>query len=509
MHPMAVVVETPSGKLVGRTIDGSAGGARVRSFLGVPFAKPPVGALRFAPPEPIAPWAGELQAVEYGGSALQAAMTIPLPGMEVGRQDEDCLYLNVFAPEGGAPKKPVLVWIHGGGFVIGSGSQEIYGGARLASRGDVVVVTINYRLGALGFLHVDDVCPMPGAVSNPGMLDQIAALEWVKSHVAAFGGDPANVTIFGESAGGMSVGTLLGMPRARGLFARAIPQSGAAHHVHTREAASRVAEAFLGVLGIDRADAPRALREMPAQKLVDAQMPLQLQLAGSLGLLPFQPVVDGASLPDQPLQAVREGGCRGVSLLAGTTRDEWKLFVLMDPAAQGLDEAKLLERLGREVPEVDAADLVATYRDARRARGEGTAPLDLFAAIQTDRTFRIPSIRLAEAQAAHAPESTFMYRFDWESPMLGGLLGACHAVEIPFVFGTADLPNGEQFSGKGPEVDALTAATMDTWLRFARTGDAGFAAYDAARRATRIYGREIRDEDDPQGAERALWEGRL
>ena len=500
---MTVTVETPSGKLAGNEIDG------VRTFLGIPFAKPPVGALRYAAPEPIEPWAGERSAVAFGGSALQAAMVIPLPGMEVGRQDEDCLYLNVFAPAGGAAKKPVLVWIHGGGFVIGSGSQEIYGGARLAKRGDVVVVTINYRLGALGFLHVDDVCPMPGAVSNPGMRDQIAALDWVRSHIGTFGGDPGNVTIFGESAGGMSVGTLLGMPKANGLYARAIPQSGAAHHVHTREAASKVTEAFLGVLGIDRRDAPRALREMPAQKLVDAQMPLQVQLAGSLGLLPFQPVVDGDSLPGQPLQAVRDGACKGVSLLVGSTRDEWKLFVLMDPSVQGLDEAKLRERLGREVPEVDSDVLYATYRDARKARGDGVAPLDLLAAIQTDRTFRIPGIRLAEAQAKHAPQSTFMYRFDWESPMLGGMLGACHAVEIPFVFGTADLPNGEQFSGKGPEVDALIAATMDTWLRFARTGDAGFPVYDAAKRTTRIFGREIRSEDDPQSAERQVWEGRF
>jgi para-nitrobenzyl esterase len=503
MHAMTTVVETPSGKLVGRESDG------VRTFLGIPFAKPPVGPLRFAAPEPIAPWAGERQALEYGGAALQAAMVIPLPGMEVGRQDEDCLYLNVYAPAGGAAKKPVLVWIHGGGFVIGSGSQEIYSGTRLAKRGDVVVVTINYRLGALGFLHVDEACPIPGAVSNPGMRDQVAALEWVRTHIGAFGGDAANVTIFGESAGGMSVGTLLGMPKAKGLFRRAIPQSGATHNFHTREAGTKVCEALLGVLGIEKRDAARALREMPAQKIVDAQMPLQVQLAGSLGLLPFQPVADGDSLPHSPLQAVREGACRGVSLLAGSTRDEWKLFVLMDPAAQGLDEAKLLDRLGREVPEVDAPTLLETYRDARKARGESTAPLDLFAAIQTDRTFRVPAIRLAEAQAKHEPAATYMYRYDWESPMLGGLLGACHAVEIPFVFGTADLPNGEQFSGKGPEVDALGAATMDTWLRFARGGDPGFAPYDAAKRTTRIFGREIRDEDDPHAAERKIWEGRL
>jgi para-nitrobenzyl esterase len=299
------------------------------------------------------------------------------------------------------------------------------------------------------------------------------------------------------------------MPKAKGLFRRAIPQSGASHNFHTTEAATKVLEALLGILGIERRDAARALREMPAQKIVDAQMPLQVQLAGSLGLLPFQPIADGDALPHSPLQAVREGACNGVSILAGSTRDEWKLFVLMDPAAQGLDEAKLKDRLGREVPEADADELVETYRDARKARCESAAPIDLFAAIQTDRTFRIPAIRLAEAQARHEPAATYMYRYDWESPMLGGLLGACHAVEIPFVFGTADLPNGEQFSGKGPEVDALIGTTMDTWLRFARSGEPGFAAYDEAKRTTRVFGREIRDEDDPQSEERKLWEGRL
>ena len=323
---MTVVVETPSGKLAGREADG------VRSFLGIPYAKPPVGPRRFAAPEPAEPWAGVRDAGAFGASAPQLPMILPLPGMDVGAQDEDCLYLNVYAPAGGAAKKPVMVWIHGGGFVIGSGSQSVYDGSRLARRGDVVVVTLNYRLGALGFLHLAELCPdLAGAVSNPGMRDQVAALEWVQRHIASFGGDPGNVTIFGESAGGMSVGTLLGMPKARGLFQRAIPQSGATHHFHTPEAATQVAEALLGALGVAAKDAARVLRELPAQKLIEAQGQLQTQPASSLGLLPFQPVVDGDSLPRPALQPVREGARAGVALLAGTTRDEWKLFSLMDP----------------------------------------------------------------------------------------------------------------------------------------------------------------------------------
>jgi para-nitrobenzyl esterase len=502
MQAMAVRVETPSGTLAGRELDG------VRSFLGIPFAMPPVGPRRFAAPEPAPPWAGVRDAGAFGASAPQMPMLLPLPGMDVGAMNEDCLYLNVYAPAEGAAKKPVMVWIHGGGFVIGSGSQSVYEGSRLARRGDVVVVTVNYRLGALGFLHLAELCPgLAGAVSNPGMRDQVAALDWVRRHIASFGGDPANVTIFGESAGGMSVGTLLGMPAARGLFQRAIPQSGATHHFHTPETATKVAEVLLGSLGIARADAPRALRELPAQKLIEAQGQLQAQPASALGLLPFQPVADGDSLPRPALQPVREGELAEVALLAGTTRDEWKLFSLMDPTVPALDEAKLETRLGREVPEVDAEELVATYRAARRSRGEATTPVEIFAAVHTDRTFRIPAVRLAEAQAPHQAR-TYMYRVDWESPMLGGVLGACHAVELPFVFGTYGLPGGDQFAGKGPDVEALSARMMDVWLDFARSGDPGWAAYESKRRTTMVFGRDCGTEDDPQAAERKVWEGR-
>jgi para-nitrobenzyl esterase len=510
MHAMAVVVETPSGSLSGREIESAeAGGVPVRCFLGIPYAKAPVGRRRFAAPEPGEPWAGVREATAFGRSAPQAPLQLPLPGMDIGATDEDCLTLNVWAPEGGPARRPVLVWIHGGGFVIGSGSQSVYDGARLARRGDAVVVTINYRLGSLGFLHLEDLCPgLEGAVSNAGMRDQVLALDWVKRHVEAFGGDPERITIFGESAGGMSVGTLLGMPSAHGLFQRAIPQSGAAHHFHTREVATRVAEAFLGALGLAPAEAARSLRDVPVSKLVEAQSQAQVALGTSLGLLPFQPVAGDDALPRPALQPVRDGERAGVALLTGTTRDEWKLFAAMDPAAAALDEGGLRARLGREVPEVDADELIETYREARRERGEPTRPADLYAAIHTDRSFRIPAVRLAEAHAAHEP-STFMYRMDFESPLLGGALGACHAVDLPFVFGTYDAPGGELFVGQGPEVGALSEAMMDAWLAFARCGDPGFPAYGGERRATRVFGPGSGVEDDPHPAERRVWDGRL
>jgi para-nitrobenzyl esterase len=499
-------VETTLGTVVGVEADG------VRAFRGIPFAKPPVGALRFAAPVPAAPWAGARDASGFGGSAPQPPLLLAaLPGMDVGPQSEDCLYLNVYAPAGARPgdRKPVLVWIHGGGFVIGSGSQPVYDGAPLVRRGDVVVVTINYRLGVLGFLELGERAG--DATANAGILDQVAALRWVRDNVEAFGGDPGNVTIFGESAGGMSVGTLMGLPAARGLFQKAIPQSGAAHNVHDRESSAAVTAALLATLGVAGPDV-RALRQLPVEKLMEAQQQVSLQTmaAGGRHLLPLQPVVDGDTLPRHPFDAVRDGNAAGVPLLVGTTRDEWKLFGFMDPEVRQLDAGKIAARLQQRLPHADGRKLVDGYR-ASRPDADWTS---LWLAIETDRVFRMPAIRLAEAQAEHAP-SVHAYCFTWESPGFGGLLGACHAIDLPFVFGVLDLPGGEQFVGKGPEADRLAGHTMDAWLAFARSGAPGhpglpdWPAYDVARRATLELGRECRLHDDPQAAERALWDGVL
>lgn len=501
-------VEISQGRLEGRSSEG------VQSFLGIPYAAPPVGPLRFRAPEPPSPWSGVRDAGDFGPSAPQQKLALPLPGMEVGPMDEDCLYLNVYTPTADGGRRPVMVWIHGGAFVIGSGSQPIYGGAALARRGDVVVVTINYRLGPLGFLFLPDLCPgLEGAVGNAGIRDQVAALTWVRENIAAFGGDPENVTIFGESAGGMSVGTLLGCPSARGLFARAIPQSGAAHNVHTRESASAVARGYLEHLGIEPANAARTLRELPPDKLLEGGAQMVLKLGTGPGLLPFQPVVDGDLLPVSPLDTVASGATTGLDLMAGTTRDEWKLFVMMDPGIQKLDEAALARRLEAQV--ADAAGLVETYRKSRHERGLSVAPRDLLVAIETDRIFRIPAIRLAEAHVASGGRA-FMYRFDWESPALGGLLGACHAVEIPFVFGGLGLPGADQFGGRGPEAERLSALCMDAWTAFARSGEpshpelpGGWTAYEPTRRSTLLLNREVALELDPDGAERRAWEGTL
>jgi len=493
---MDPVVETRLGKLRGAREEG------LERFLGIPFAAPPLGARRFAAPEPAAPWAGVRDATRFGPSAPQLPIPFDLiAGMDVGATDEDCLYLNVFTPAADGARRPVLVWVHGGAFTIGSGSQRMYDARPLVRRGDVVVVTLNYRLGALGFLALED----DGATPNPGLLDQLAALRFVRENAAAFGGDPANVTVFGESAGGMSVGCLLGMPGARGLFERAVPMSGAAHTVNAPEAAARVRADLCRELGAADGDLA-ALRAAPVDALLAAQQRCEAAYLGHPLRMGFRPCVDGRTLPVRPIEAIRGGSARDVDVLVGATRDEWRLFALMDPALRDLDEAGLRRRLEARAPGHEER-ILGAYRAAR----PGASPAELFSAIESDRLFRIPAVRLAEAQSAHR-EGTFAYLFTWESPLFGGRLGACHGIDVPFVFGLVGTPGAEKFAGSGPEAEALAGAATGAWLGFARSGRPGHAGlpdwprFDA-RRATMLLGKRCELALDPGGAERAAWEG--
>ncbi|HVN37095.1 MAG TPA: carboxylesterase family protein, partial [Myxococcota bacterium] len=336
MHP---VVATRAGRLAGRLEQG------VRVFRGVPYAR----ASRWESPLPPEAWSGVREAVRFGASAPQQAPHLPLAGRLIGartrEQSEACLSLNVWTPGLDGRRRPVLVWIHGGAFVMGSGSTALYDGMRLAHHG-VVVVTLNYRLGALGFLDLSARWP-ERFVANAGLRDQIAALAWVREHIEAFGGDPENVTIFGESAGGMSVATLLGTPAAQGLFRRAIAQSGAADHVSSQERAAEIADCFLDALD---ARTPDALLAAPVAALLDAQLRTVERVGLFDGRLPWQPSVDGELLPLPPREQIAKGLARGVPLLVGTNRDEWKLFLLGDRRARRLDEGALRRRLARALP---------------------------------------------------------------------------------------------------------------------------------------------------------------
>ncbi len=507
---MGLVAETRYGKVEGVQTTGAI------AFKGIPYAAPPVGALRWAPPERPAAWSGVRRAAAFGTIAPQTQAPIRL--LEAffleEPQSEDCLYLNVWTPALDGARRPVLVWIHGGAFAIGSGSQGLYDGAPLARRGDAVVVTINYRLGPLGFLHLRELTGgrIP-ATGNEGILDQVAALEWVRENIAAFGGDPGNVTIFGESAGGMSVGTLLGLPRARGLYAKAIPQSGAAQTVSSLERAVRLAERLIRELGIRRDDVD-ALRSVSPKQLLEATDRINgvpgAMVNPEFGMT-WKPVLDGRALARAPYEELRAGSAAGVAVMAGSTLDEWKLLATGEPGVLALAESALVERARAGLGGAEPTPLVDAYRRARTARGEPATPFELHAAIETDRIFRMPALRLLEAQARHDPR-TYSYLFTWRSPLLGGMLGACHALELGFVFGTHATPGMRDFCGTGPGADALSESMQDAWLAFAKSGDPSCAAvgrwtpYRDADRATLVFGEKRALELDPRAEERRAWD---
>jgi para-nitrobenzyl esterase len=501
---MSLRVETRDG-----IVEGS-GEPGIRVFRGIPFAKPPTGERRWRKPERPDPWAGVRDATRFGASAPQSKLMIDfLPGMDVGHQSEDCLYLNVFAPAAAGSKRPVLVWIHGGAFTIGSGSQQLYDVRPLVRRGDALLVTVNYRLGALGFLHLAELTrgAFPDA-ANLGILDQVAALEWVRDNAAAFGGDPGNVTIFGESAGGMSVGTLLGMPAARGLFQRAIAQSGASHSANDAKDATRIARMMFEELGLAAGDVD-GLARAPVEEILAAQARVGLRCQSDL-LLPFRPVVDGAALPEPPIGAVRGGLSRGVAVVAGYTGDEWKLFSFMDPQRGRLDDAGLVARAEQRAPGRGRA-LVDAYRSAL---GAGASPSDLFCAIERDRIFGIPAVRLAEAQRAFQP-NTYAYLFSWRAALFDGALGACHGIDVPFVMGSLGTPGADRFAGLGPAALALQERVMDAWLAFARSGDPNhpglpaWPSYDTEKRLLMEFGERCAAVRGPDDALLRAWEGVL
>jgi para-nitrobenzyl esterase len=500
------VVTTTSGKIEGTYKNG------LYRFSGVPYAAPPVGKRRWLPPEPAEAWSGVRPAQRFAAIAPQNPMEIQIiTPPEPEPQDENCLYLNVWTPGLDDARRPVMVWIHGGAFTTGSGSSLVYNGRTLATRGNTVIVTINYRLGVLGFLNLNEVTrgKIP-ATGNEGLLDQAFALNWVRDNIAAFGGDQDNVTTFGESAGGMSVGSLLALPKARGLFHKAIPQSGAAHSVSSMERAVKVTKMFLDILGMKSGDT-EGLRSLTVKRLMDAQKELAARALdwrsglGGLGL-PLQPVVDGKVLPQLPIAAIANGSADNIPILVGTTLEEARLFNITDQNISKMDEARLLRRCQRLVPTVDAASLVETYRKARDKRGQSTTPAELFMAIQTDKGFRMPAIRLAESHSRrHQP--TYAYLFTWKSPALGGSLGACHALELGFLFGNFE-PN---FSGTGPEADALARNIQDAWLAFARTGNPSTKSLGewpqyGDHRETMLLGRECSIVAAPYDEERRAWE---
>jgi para-nitrobenzyl esterase len=482
-------VQVEGGRLRGRLERG------VAAFRGIPYAAAPFGARRLRPPEPPRRWEGERSAADYGptcpkGEYAHNAALFP----EVVIGGDECLNLNVWTPDLGGSGLPVMVWIHGGMFMNGSGSVAGYRGTSFARDG-VVCVTINYRLGAEGFLYLGD------DIANLGLLDQIAALEWVQTNVAAFGGDPGKVTVAGQSAGAMSVTTLMAMPRARSLFRQAVTQSGAAAATLTVDAAARVASMVAKSLGV--VPTREALSEVPADQLVRAASAIAEETApdpATWGSLAFAPVVDGDTLPEHPLDALRGAAGSGVRLLAGSNRDDTRIGLVPTGMIDLIDEPTLTAAIGA----FGAPDgTVERYRAARPGASNG----DLLAAVATDCFLRVPAIRVAEARLKAGETDTWLYRFDHESPSFAGRLGAAHAVEIPYVFDLLDDESSHPLIGDTPS-QAVADTTHGAWVRFVADGDPGWPRYNLATRSTALIDEGITVVDDPDGTEREVWAGR-
>jgi para-nitrobenzyl esterase len=486
-----VTAITRYGTVSGETVDD------VARFLGIPYAASPTGPLRFQAPAPPPPWDGVRECVAFGPTPPKPDYAAPFDTLlpEPNIPGDDWLNLNIWTPDL-AGHAPVMVWIHGGGFSNGNSAVPVYDGYAFARDG-VVLVSINYRLGIDGFAL------LPETPANRGLLDQVAALEWVRDNIAAFGGDPASVTIFGESAGGMSVTTLLGMPRAQGLFTRAIAESGAAQVAATAADARLVTGELSSALGFEATAA--SLADLDLDKLIAAQTAVRDALGAApdparfgasvvASSLPFLPVIDGDVLPVHPLAALTAGGGSDIPLLVGTNTEEFRLFLVPNGVAAMVTDENLpafLSGLGI------SPHVAAVYRADRPQDSAG----DILCALVTDLFFRVPAFAAAEARA-DGPASTYVYEFAWRSPVQN--LGAAHGMEIAFVFDNLALAGADQLLGSAPPA-GLAADMHATWIRFATTGDPGWQPFDATYPVMTWDGATAEVVHDPRGDQRRAW----
>ncbi|MFF9454645.1 carboxylesterase/lipase family protein [Streptomyces flaveolus] len=490
------VVRTATGAVRGRRED------TLTVFRGIPFAEPPVGDARFAAPRPARPWDGIRDAVAFGPPPPQDLGLVGQAGAPGAPEGDDWLTVNVWTPEPDpAAHRPVMVWIYGGAYKLGHAGSPGYDARRLAEDGDLVVVTFNYRVGMEGFAHLE------GAPANRGLLDQVAALEWVRDNIAAFGGDPDQVTVFGESAGAGSLAALLAMPRAAGLFRRAIAQS-----VPGTFFSDALARDVAGALAAEAGLRPTVadLSAVAPDRLVAAGQTLaakMLQHVDRWGraaptVTPYSPVVDGEVLPVTPWQALASGASRDIDLIVGHNRDEFRLFSSMAGTSDRITDERAASALRMFAPGPDGE---RTYR----AAFPDASPGELYERVQTDWLFAMPSLHLAEAHLAGGGRS-YVYELTWPAPGNGGALGACHALDLPLLFGTFDADMGVLlFAGAepSPEALALSARFRASWTAFARTGDPGWPAYDTGRRLVQVLDAEPAVVPYPEETSRRLWEG--
>ncbi|MFH0768657.1 MAG: carboxylesterase/lipase family protein [Chloroflexota bacterium] len=506
---MALIVETTTGKVEGLEKDG------LRIFLGIPFAAPPIGDRRWLPPEPVKPWTGVKETKSFVATAPQVITPIdesspfqvsPTVDTSLGIQppiNEDCLHLNIWTPATDDAHRPVMVWIHGGAFTVGTSASPLSNGGVLARRGDVVVVTINYRVNIFGFLRLKDITNgrIP-SIGNEGILDQVAALKWVRDNIEAFGGDPGNVTVFGLSAGGASITALFAIKTAKGLFHKAISQSGSAHFLNDLNEANLYAEHFLNILGVNGSDV-NTLRTLTMKQLLENYTKT---LPVPKGVRLPMVVTDGEIIPEMPIGSIKAGSADGIPLIAGTTADEWRRWQAVDPAIENLDEGRMFGRFRRMMPDWDMVDTAKAYREVLTRRGIVATPAEIYMAIMTARMFWIPTTRTLEAQGRRG-NPVYSYIFTWKAPFRGGMFGAFHGIDSGFLWGNYH----PGIVGSSPAVNALSRNMQDAWLAFAHTGDPSIEGLGkwpvyGERRKTMLLGEQCSIQDAPLEEDRHIWD---
>jgi para-nitrobenzyl esterase len=510
----ATTAETASGKIRGIR------SGELHVFKGIPYGASTAGANRFMPPRKPEPWAGVRDAIAYAGRSPQAGAGAQRPELATvwGPRDnlpvgEDCLTLNVWTTALDTAKRPVMVWLHGGAFSYGSANSPWYDGSSLARRNDIVIVSVNHRLNIFGHLDLSANGDERFAASgNVGVLDLVAALEWVREHAARFGGDPGNVTIFGQSGGGGKVSALLAMPGAKGLFHKAIIQSGASVRFAERERTTRLADAVLNQFELGPHPSRGqldALQALPIARLTETIAPAQKTLPPArhalLDRYNFGPVIDGQLLPAHPFDPAATALSDDVPVMMGGTKDESAIFLAPDDAVwnRTLSEEELHKRIAAVAGE--ATDSLVAYYKRRDA---AATPADLLITGLTAANFQVRSTVLAERKAQRGKAAVWMYRFDWETPAFGGRLKSPHSMDVPFVFDTLGVI-GEPH--RKPHAQDLADRVSATWASFARNGDPGnksipaWPAYTADKRATMVFNDQCRVAGDPDGEARPLW----